>query len=36
MDADAVFAAYLKKNEVNLKRQDTGYVTKDAEDSKHI
>ena len=36
MDADTVFAAYLKKNEVNLKRQDTGYVTKDAEDSKHI
>ena len=36
MDADTVFAAYLKKNEVNLKRQDTGYVTKDAEDSQHI
>lgn len=36
MSADDVFQAYVKKNEVNLKRQDTGYVTKDASDSKHI
>ena len=36
MSADDVFAAYLKKNEVNFKRQDSGYHTKDAHDSKHI
>ena len=36
MSADDVFAAYVKKNEVNFKRQDTGYVKKDENDSKHI
>lgn len=36
MGADDVFAAYVKKNEVNFKRQDTGYTAKDAEDSRHI
>jgi dimeric dUTPase (all-alpha-NTP-PPase superfamily) len=36
MSADDVFAAYVKKNEVNLKRQDSGYTTKDHDDSKHI
>ena len=36
LSADDVFAAYVKKNEVNLKRQDTGYHTKDEHDSKHI
>jgi len=36
MSADDVFAAYVKKNQVNLQRQDTGYVKKDADDSKHI
>jgi dimeric dUTPase (all-alpha-NTP-PPase superfamily) len=36
MSADDVFAAYLKKNEVNFKRQETGYVKKDEHDSKHI
>lgn len=36
MSADDVFAAYLKKNEVNFKRQETGYHTKDEHDSKHI
>lgn len=36
MSADDVFAAYVKKNEVNFKRQDTGYSVKDHEDSKHI
>lgn len=36
MSADDVFQAYLKKNEVNFKRQETGYATKDADDSKHI
>ena len=36
MSADDVFAAYLKKNEVNFKRQDTGYTVKDEHDSKHV
>jgi len=36
MSADDVFNAYLKKNEVNFKRQDSGYVVKDEADSKHI
>ena len=36
MSADDVFAAYLKKNEVNFKRQETGYAVKDEHDSKHI
>jgi len=36
MSADDVFQAYLKKNEVNFKRQETGYQVKDELDSKHI
>jgi dimeric dUTPase (all-alpha-NTP-PPase superfamily) len=36
MSADDVFNAYVKKNEVNFKRQDTGYAIKDEADSKHI
>jgi dimeric dUTPase (all-alpha-NTP-PPase superfamily) len=36
MSADDVFNAYTRKNEVNLKRQDTGYTVKDEHDSKHI
>jgi dimeric dUTPase (all-alpha-NTP-PPase superfamily) len=36
MSADDVFAAYVKKNEVNFKRQDSGYVKKDENDSRHI
>ena len=36
MSADDVFAAYMKKNEVNFKRQDSGYSKKDEHDSKHI
>src|SRR5262245_14658669 len=36
MSADDVFQAYLKKNEVNFKRQDSGYTAKDQADSKHI
>ena len=36
MSADDVFAAYVKKNEVNFKRQETGYAVKDHADSKHI
>jgi dimeric dUTPase (all-alpha-NTP-PPase superfamily) len=36
MSADDVFNAYVKKNEVNFKRQETGYTVKDEEDSRHI
>ncbi len=36
MSADDVFNAYIKKNEVNFKRQDSGYTKKDENDSKHI
>ena len=36
MSADDVYNAYVKKNEVNFKRQDTGYAVKDEADSKHI
>ena len=36
MSADDVFNAYIKKNEVNFKRQETGYAVKDHDDSKHI
>ena len=36
MSADDVFAAYIKKNEVNFKRQDSGYTVKDENDNKHI
>ncbi|HMO65650.1 MAG TPA: dUTPase [Verrucomicrobiota bacterium] len=36
MGADDVFRAYVKKNEVNLKRQETGYAVKDHGDSRHI
>ncbi len=36
MDADDVYNAYLKKNEVNLQRQDSGYREKDHSDSEHI
>ncbi len=36
MSADDVYQAYLKKNEVNHTRQDTGYTEKDGNDSKHI
>ena len=36
MSADDVFQAYVRKNEVNFKRQETGYTVKDEADSKHI
>ena len=36
MSADDVFNAYVKKNEVNFKRQESGYTVKDESDSKHI
>jgi hypothetical protein len=36
MSAEDVYQASVKKNAVNHQRQDSGYVKKDAEDSKHI
>lgn len=36
MSADDLFQAYCKKNEVNFKRQDSGYLVKDESDSEHI
>ena len=36
MSAEDVYQAYLKKNAVNHQRQDTGYVQKDENDSRHI
>lgn len=36
MSADDIYESYLKKNEVNFKRQETGYAEKDHEDSRHI
>jgi dimeric dUTPase (all-alpha-NTP-PPase superfamily) len=36
MSADDVFQAYLKKNQVNFQRQESGYTRKDETDSKHI
>ncbi len=36
MSADDIYAAYVKKNKVNHDRQESGYVSKDADDSKHI
>jgi dimeric dUTPase (all-alpha-NTP-PPase superfamily) len=36
MSAEDVHQAYVKKNQVNLQRQDSGYVRKDEADSRHI
>jgi dimeric dUTPase (all-alpha-NTP-PPase superfamily) len=36
MSAEDVFQAYVKKNEVNLKRQESGYQVKDESDSSHV
>ena len=36
MSAEDVHRAYLEKNKVNHERQDSGYVEKSAEDSRHI
>ena len=36
MSAEDVFEAYVKKNQVNLQRQDSGYTKKDESDSRHI
>jgi len=36
LSADDVYESYVKKNKVNLERQDSGYAVKDENDSKHI
>ncbi len=36
MSAEDVFEAYVKKNAINLQRQETGYARKDENDSRHI
>ncbi len=36
MSAEDIFEAYQRKNEVNFKRQDSGYTIKDKDDSRHI
>lgn len=36
MSAEDVYTAYVKKNEVNHARQESGYSVKDEEDSRHI
>lgn len=36
LSAKDVYEAYLEKNKVNFQRQDSGYATKDENDSKHI
>ena len=36
MSAEDVHEAYLKKNKVNHNRQESGYSTKDEDDSRHI
>ena len=36
LTADDVFRAYMKKNEVNFARQDSGYSVKDESDNKDI
>ena len=36
MNADDIYQAYLKKNQINHQRQDSGYVKKDENDSRGI
>jgi dimeric dUTPase (all-alpha-NTP-PPase superfamily) len=36
MSAEDVYDAYIKKNKVNHERQDSGYASKDEDDSRHI
>ena len=36
MSADDVHRAYVQKNQVNIERQETGYTTKNENDSRHI
>ncbi|MEI7832045.1 MAG: dUTPase [bacterium] len=36
MSAEDIYQAYLKKNAVNMQRQESGYTVKDEDDSRHI
>ncbi len=36
MSSDDVYTIYMKKNEVNFQRQETGYETKDENDNRNI
>ena len=36
MTAEDIYQGYVKKNEVNHKRQESGYAVKDHADSRHI
>ena len=36
MKSDEFYQAYLKKNQINHKRQDSGYTVKDENDCKSI
>jgi dimeric dUTPase (all-alpha-NTP-PPase superfamily) len=36
LSANDVYESYLKKNKVNLERQESGYKVKDGDDSRHI
>ena len=36
LSAQDVYESYLKKNKVNLERQESGYTKKESDDSKHI
>lgn len=36
LSADDIFEAYTKKHQVNLDRQESGYLTKDESDNAHI
>ncbi len=36
MSADEVYTIYMKKNEVNFQRQESGYGTKDENDNRNI
>jgi dimeric dUTPase (all-alpha-NTP-PPase superfamily) len=36
MSAEDVYQAYLKKNQINHQRQDSGYAVKNAEDSRGV
>ncbi|MBU4200450.1 MAG: dUTPase [Verrucomicrobia bacterium] len=36
MSAQDIHLAYIQKNKVNVKRQDSGYTTKNEDDSRHI
>jgi dimeric dUTPase (all-alpha-NTP-PPase superfamily) len=36
LSANDVYESYVKKNKVNLERQESGYKVKDGDDSRHI